>query len=69
LWDIAKPIPTGVFLEMLGLPQHMQPQFLNGRTVFTELKPSRHVLIMAKKSRNIYAKRQKTMLPIRATTS
>ncbi|NCG10354.1 MAG: cytochrome P450 [Alphaproteobacteria bacterium] len=27
LWDIAKPIPTGVFLEMLGLPQHMQPQF------------------------------------------
>ena len=34
LWDIAKPIPTGVFLEMLGLPQHMQPQFFEWENGF-----------------------------------
>ena len=34
LWDIAKPIPTGVFLEMLGLPQQMQPQFFEWENGF-----------------------------------
>ena len=27
LWDIAKPIPTGVFLDMMGLPHDMQAKF------------------------------------------
>lgn len=34
LWDIAKPIPTGVFMEMLGLPQHMQTQFFEWENGF-----------------------------------
>lgn len=34
LWDIAKPIPTGVFLEMMGLPLEMQPQFFEWENGF-----------------------------------
>ena len=34
LWDIAKPIPTGVFLDMMGLSQEMQPQFFEWENGF-----------------------------------
>ncbi len=34
LWDIAKPIPTGVFLKIMGLPLDMQPQFFEWENGF-----------------------------------
>ncbi|MGC6471842.1 MAG: cytochrome P450 [Parvibaculales bacterium] len=34
LWDVAKPIPTGVFLDMMGLPQDMQPKFFEWENGF-----------------------------------
>lgn len=34
LRDVAKPIPTGVFLDMMGLPQDMQAQFFEWENGF-----------------------------------
>lgn len=34
LRDVAKPIPTGVFLDMMGLPQDMQSQFFEWENGF-----------------------------------
>jgi cytochrome P450 len=34
LWDVAKPIPTGVFLKIMGLPLDMQPQFFEWENGF-----------------------------------
>mgnify|MGYP001096255880 CR=1 FL=1 len=34
LWAVAKPIPTGVFLDMMGLPQNMQEKFFEWENGF-----------------------------------